>query len=538
MLARLRGMVQAMKASETEADQPTPGWESPVPPGPTLAASVSETPAEAPDTSESAPAMATVSPEPPAEPLAAPVPPTEPLVVVAPEAPPAPPVSLQCPLCQAPRTLDRSYCESCGYFFPTEPSPVAGPITVGELLSRHWIAGRYELQEQLSERLGVARFRGLDHGTGADGPVPVVIVRMPLPPAEELPAAEVVSAAPVAEGEEILPGFDEPSPPIASVLSTEPEMVPPGWPSVAWEKALLEIAQHPSLPAVLDSFVEDGFAYLVEELPTGRSLWDAWDDPEADGPTRFGLLKQIAECLQRLHQAGVILEGLRPDIVVVTPEGRARLTDLSDLLPVPVPPGAPIRGTLYTAPELTVNGSQADARADLYSFGAMLCALYVGRELVEEDFDRKTRAPKPVAALYPDIHPALARLISKTFCRDVHLRFPTDEAAREDPTGFTELIRTLEVCGRVVDNVRLEVAAWTTTGMVRTGNEDAFALLHAVESRQDDLGECVLVLLADGMGGYEAGEVAAALAIQALRKNLLQQKPFQMLAGGSPFPSL
>jgi protein phosphatase len=74
--------------------------------------------------------------------------------------------------------------------------------------------------------------------------------------------------------------------------------------------------------------------------------------------------------------------------------------------------------------------------------------------------------------------------------------------------------------------------------MVRTGNEDAFALLHAVESRQDDLGECVLVLLADGMGGYEAGEVAAALAIQALRKNLLQQKPFQMLAGGSPFPSL
>ena len=57
--------------------------------------------------------------------------------------------------------------------------------------------------------------------------------------------------------------------------------------------------------------------------------------------------------------------------------------------------------------------------------------------------------------------------------------------------------------------------------MVRTGNEDAFALLHACESRQDDLGESALVLLCDGMGGYEAGEVAAALAIQVLRKNLL-----------------
>ena len=45
--------------------------------------------------------------------------------------------------------------------------------------------------------------------------------------------------------------------------------------------------------------------------------------------------------------------------------------------------------------------------------------------------------------------------------------------------------------------------------MVRTGNEDAFAFLHGVESRQDDLHEYALVLLCDGMGGYEAGEVAA-----------------------------
>src|SRR5271157_296243 len=65
--------------------------------------------------------------------------------------------------------------------------------------------------------------------------------------------------------------------------------------------------------------------------------------------------------------------------------------------------------------------------------------------------------------------------------------------------------------------VRLEIASWTTTGMIRTNNEDGFALLHATESRQDDLGEQALVFLCDGMGGYEAGEVAAALAIQLLR---------------------
>src|SRR5207248_1394867 len=108
---------------------------------------------------------------------------------------------------------------------------------------------------------------------------------------------------------------------------------------------------------------------------------------------------------------------------------------------------------------------------------------------------------------------------------------------KEDPTGFTELIRTLHVLRRTLDTVRLEIACWTTTGMVRTGNEDAFALLHTSESRQDDVGEQALVLLCDGMGGYEAGEVAAALAIQVLRSHLLSQKPFAALAGHSSFVS-
>ena len=48
-----------------------------------------------------------------------------------------------------------------------------------------------------------------------------------------------------------------------------------------------------------------------------------------------------------LHEAGALLEALRPDIVVVTPSGQAKLTDVSDLLPLPVPPDAPIRATLY-----------------------------------------------------------------------------------------------------------------------------------------------------------------------------------------------
>src|SRR5207249_543219 len=105
------------------------------------------------------------------------------------------------------------------------------------------------------------------------------------------------------------------------------------------------------------------------------------------------------------------------------------------------------------------------------------------------------------------------------------------EMTKVDPSGCAELIKTLAVCGRAFDDVRLDIAAWTTTGMVRTGNEDAFTVLHGVDSRQDDLGEFAMVLLCDGMGGYEAGELAAAMAINEMRKFLLQQPMFATFTG-------
>ena len=397
------------------------------------------------------------------------------------------------------------------------------------------LQNRYEVGAKVSERTGergiVIRYKGLDRGT-AGGPVPIFILAQPLPP--------VAVAIPVAEGvpevgeEEILPTFDEPAP-HSNNVSTIDLPVRPVWPTLDWERGILQ-KEHPALPRLLDSFTEGETEYLIEEIPTGQSLWDAWDDQDSGAWTKFGYLIQVAEGLRALHQRHCMLEGLRPDLVVISREGQARFTELTDLLPIPLGEGTPIRGTLYSAPELLAHPEKANAQADLYSFGAMLYALHVGRELNEHtDFDRPGN-PKPFIPRFPDIHPAFGRLMTKTFRKEPDDRFPTDEAGREDPTGFVELINVLSVLRRTLDQVRLEVASWTTTGIVRTGNEDAFAVLHSTESRQDDLGESALIILCDGMGGYEAGEVAAAMAINVIRHNLLYQPAFAHLAGKSVFP--
>ncbi len=476
-----------------------------------------------------------------------------------------------CPICQAMRKGQQAYCDDCGWMFADTPkgrtagSPFAlgAPVQVATIASvisdfsavaimPIRIKDRYELVEKIGERQGLSRYRGLDHGerrTSSTSPVsatshsgaprPVIIVESALPEMVE----PLVEALPVAEleppemadsaADEIMPTFEE----------TFAAALPQGstvWPSIFWEKDLLEKADHPALPRVLDYFTENNSEYLVEAIADGPKLWDAWDDPEANAFIRYGWLVDIAHGLQALHQAGAIVEGLRPELIQVGEpgasatggsHGKAMIADLSDLLPLPLPADAPIRASLYTAPELILSPQSADARADLYGFGALIYSLeYLHHPLEEKDFERQF-APNLITDRYPDVHPLFFRLVNKTFVRDLNSRFPTDEAGRTDATGFTELINTLEVCRQTFDKVRLDIAAWTTTGMVRTGNEDALSVLHAVDARQDDLYEYALVLLADGMGGYEAGEVAAALCLTELKKNLLQQPMFSALAG-------
>ncbi len=457
-----------------------------------------------------------------------------PVVAAAPAAVEAAAPLQPCQACGAERQAGAAFCHDCGWLFPAagaaSPVSLAAPTSSprGPAMSattNGLVCNRYELTTLQCERQGVSRHLGVDQTTGQG----VVIVSAAAP--EPISSEDTVVAAVVVE-DELMPGFDEDVPVAMALPGTGGGI----WPSLAWEKSMLEMADHPALPKVFDSFTENNTEYLVIEYPLGLPLWDAWDEPENNSGVRYGWLQKIAAGLQALHQVGVIFEGIRPDVIVIAEGGQPRITDLAGVLPVPLPPNPPIKATLYTAPELILTPNTADARSDLYSFGAMLYSLeYLHHPLEEKDFERQF-VPLQITERFPDVHPLFLRLINKTFTRDLYTRFPTDEMGKTDPSGFTELIKTLGVCGRAFDDVRLDIAAWTTTGMVRTGNEDALTVLHGVDTRQDELGEYAMVLLCDGMGGYEAGELAAAMALDEMRKYLLRQPIFAALIG-NPGPT-
>src|SRR5918911_5463730 len=69
--------------------------------------------------------------------------------------------------------------------------------------------------------------------------------------------------------------------------------------------------------------------------------------------------------------------------------------------------------------------------------------------------------------------------------------------------------------------VGFDIGTATDIGRVREHNEDALLAL----SPQDGAGGGVLVAVADGMGGHNAGEVASALAVQTLEEAFRAEPP-------------
>ena len=422
--------------------------------------------------------------------------PTEPVVAVE---------IRSCPACGCALPPDSQFCHDCGYSFPdgevaAVPTaallPLAEPLPAGSL-----VADRYEIVQEMSRRLNTVRYQA--RARHADNR-PVILVQQ-----------GVGSAS----GRTVCVG-----------RFTLPAEVGTAWPELGWEIALLEQLQHPNWPRVLEVVREESSVFAVEEAANGPDLWQVFDDPAWTMPARFDLLAEFAESLKTLADAGAIPEYFKPELLRLNERGRLMLTDLSLLVPLPYPARQQLASTPYTPPELVLDAAAVDARSPLYSFGAVLYALYLGHELTENDFERQW-TPKPLVFRFPDVPPAYARLIMKTFVRDKEHRFPTEEAARRDRTGWEELASALRSTGRQLSITRLDVAGWSNIGKLRSNNEDAFAVWHGSAGLEETLGETLLAVLCDGMGGYEAGEVAAALAIREIRQRFLSSDYARPLLG-------
>ena len=193
-------------------------------------------------------------------------------------------------------------------------------------------------------------------------PVPVWIIRdsrcrrsrRPIPAAEPMAEADVRPAEARRRDPARLRRRRCPPPlPVTEVLPRRP-----AWPSIAWEQRPAATRWNiPACRAVIDYFAEDGYEYLIEEVPDGpRRCGTPGTTPTPTSEQRFGWLAQVAEALHRLHQCQRhARRRCGPTSSSSRRTARRGSTDLSDLLPLPLPPDAP-------DPRHAVHRARADGR--------------------------------------------------------------------------------------------------------------------------------------------------------------------------------
>jgi eukaryotic-like serine/threonine-protein kinase len=141
---------------------------------------------------------------------------------------------------------------------------------------------------------------------------------------------------------------------------------------------------HPNIVRAID-YGDDGQSpFLVMEFVEGESLGQKLERdgamPEAEA---IRLIAQVAQGLHRAHKQGLIHRDVKPDNILVTPDGQAKLADLGLVKEMETDlnltrTGRGLGTPHFMAPEQFRNAKNADVRCDIYSLGATLYNMVTG----------------------------------------------------------------------------------------------------------------------------------------------------------------
>ncbi len=176
------------------------------------------------------------------------------------------------------------------------------------------------------------------------------------------------------------------------------------------ERQILAMLEHPNIARLLDGgTAPDGSPFLVMEYVEGQPLITWCDEHRLGIRERLQLFLVVCDAVRFAHQRLVVHRDLKPDNVLVTPDGSPRLLDfgIAKLLAsegsLPSTMTMPAHRLLtpdYASPE-QVRGEPVTVSTDVYSLGVVLYELLVG----ERPHRFTTRSPEEVLRVVTQLDP-------------------------------------------------------------------------------------------------------------------------------------
>lgn len=205
------------------------------------------------------------------------------------------------------------------------------------------------------------------------------------------------------------------------------------------EARLVAQLSHPNVVTVIDRGEADGHQYIVFEFVEGETLKHL---VERSGPlqTRRALeiALEVADGLAYAHHNGLVHRDVKPQNVLLTRTGQAKVTDFGIARSLDVEHGVTLTGTVlgtsnYLSPE-QASGKPVTPTTDVYSLGVVLYELlagevpFHGNNLVAMAMQHLHDPPPSLLQVRPDLPSRLVVAVEKALAKDPDDRFATMDA--------------------------------------------------------------------------------------------------------------
>ncbi len=199
--------------------------------------------------------------------------------------------------------------------------------------------------------------------------------------------------------------------------------------------------------AVHDSGEHNGMPFIVMERLPGESLHDRIAQGPLPQPMVRSVLDDVLMALASAHQGGILHRDIKPANILFTSSGDAKISDfgIAKTAQNNLTASGQVFGTMaYLSPD-RVRGKPATPADDVYALGVVGYEALTGRRAFpQENLAALAQAIlhdplPPIAALRPDVDPALAAVVERAMARDAAMRFQSAHAMRAALAGQVPL---------------------------------------------------------------------------------------------------
>ncbi len=217
------------------------------------------------------------------------------------------------------------------------------------------------------------------------------------------------------------------------------------------EARMVAQMSHPNIVTVIDRGEDDGRQYIVFELVDGENLKQL---VERTGPLPVRRVVElgvaITDALAFAHEHGLVHRDVKPQNVLLTPDGEAKVTDFGIARSLDVEHGVTQTGTVlgtsnYLSPE-QASGKPVTPATDVYSLGVVLYELltaevpFPGENFVAVAMKHVNEPVPDITAKRPDAPLRLVAAVERALEKDPARRFGSmDQFKWELRQCFAEL---------------------------------------------------------------------------------------------------